>query len=219
MNKYIDALIAKIAELRKELPDSIEHLNDEERGFARGQQYELTAIEEEILHIQQEQQKDKQVVVITESHGNANIEWDCRSLDDVMALLKSAESFISDKQVEKLRGLGCGSDYDTVEGRYSKLLRYQQKQPECSSSLIDVDAVREDFIAEVYRVLNADSTNDRANAIIDAFDSLPTVSQEQPKVDLEKAVLRVYESWMGGTMDDIRRDMVELGRVINARKV
>lgn len=50
-----DKLIAKIVELRKELPDSIEHLNDEERGFARGQQYELTAIEEEVLCIQQEQ--------------------------------------------------------------------------------------------------------------------------------------------------------------------
>ncbi len=55
--KYIDAdkLIAEIVELRKELPNTIEHLNDEERGFARGQQYELTAIESEILCLQQEQ--------------------------------------------------------------------------------------------------------------------------------------------------------------------
>lgn len=35
---------------------------------------------------------------------------------------------------------------------------------------------------------------------------------------LEEAAQHVYESWMGGTMDDVRRDMVELGRVINARK-
>lgn len=57
MTKYIDAekLIANIVELRKELPNTIEHLNDEERGFARGQQYELTAIEAEILCLQQEQ--------------------------------------------------------------------------------------------------------------------------------------------------------------------
>ena len=57
MSKYIDAdkLIAKIVELRKELPNTIEHLNDEESGFARGQQYELTAIEAEILCLQQEQ--------------------------------------------------------------------------------------------------------------------------------------------------------------------
>ena len=44
-------------------------------------------------------------------------------------------------------------------------------------------------------------------------------SEEQPEADLEKAARNVYESWMGGTMDDVRRDMVELGRVINARKV
>ena len=61
MNKYIDAekLIAKIVELRKELPDTIEHLNDEESGFARGQQYELTAIEAEILCLQQEQSDEQ----------------------------------------------------------------------------------------------------------------------------------------------------------------
>lgn len=42
--------------------------------------------------------------------------------------------------------------------------------------------------------------------------------EEQPEVDLEKAALHVYESWMGGTMNDVRRDMVELGNVLNARK-
>ena len=44
------------------------------------------------------------------------------------------------------------------------------------------------------------------------------LQQVQPEVDLEKAALHVYESWMGGTMDDVRRDMVELGKVLNARK-
>ena len=35
---------------------------------------------------------------------------------------------------------------------------------------------------------------------------------------LEEAARRVYESWNGGTMDDVRRDMVELGKVLNARE-
>ena len=35
---------------------------------------------------------------------------------------------------------------------------------------------------------------------------------------LEKAAQYVYESWMGGTMDDFRRDIVELGKVLNERK-
>ena len=42
--------------------------------------------------------------------------------------------------------------------------------------------------------------------------------QEQPEADLEKAARYVYESWMGGTIYDVRRDMVELGKVLNARK-
>ena len=44
------------------------------------------------------------------------------------------------------------------------------------------------------------------------------LQQEQPEVDLENASLNVYESWMGGTMNDVRRGMVELGKVLNARK-
>lgn len=68
-----------------------------------------------------------------------------------------------------------------------KLAR-KQEQPKTSNNLVDADAVREDFIREVYRVLDADPTNDRTNAIIDAFDSLPTVSQEQPEVDLEAEI-------------------------------
>ena len=76
----------------------------------------------------------------------------------------------------------------------------KQEQPETSNNLVDVDAVREDFITEVYRVLDADPTNDRANAIINAFDSLPTVSQEQPAVELEDdfffdEVLNVFDSF------------------------
>jgi hypothetical protein len=42
--------------------------------------------------------------------------------------------------------------------------------------------------------------------------------KEQMEVDLEKASRNVYESWMGGAMNDVRRDMVELGKVLNARK-
>ena len=60
----------------------------------------------------------------------------------------------------------------------------QQEQQDPSNNLVDVDAVRENFITEVYRVLDADPTNDRANAIIYAFDSLPTISQEQRRIKI-----------------------------------
>ncbi len=42
--------------------------------------------------------------------------------------------------------------------------------------------------------------------------------QERPEVYLEKAARNAYESWMGGTMNDVRRDMVNLGKELNARK-
>ena len=94
------------------------------------------------------------------------------------------------EKVKKTEGW-CQVGKDTADVYYARGFRFacnfalslidslQQDQPETSNNLVDVDAVRENFITEVYRVLDADPTNDRANAIIYAFDSLPTVSQEQ----------------------------------------
>ena len=43
--------------------------------------------------------------------------------------------------------------------------------------------------------------------------------REQPESELEKVARYVYESWNGGTMDDVRRDMVELGKVLKKRGI
>ena len=59
---------------------------------------------------------------------------------------------------------------------------------------------------------------DEDEDILSLIDSLQQEQPDLPSVDLEKVALHVYESWMGGTMDDVRRDMVELGKVLNARK-
>lgn len=48
------------------------------------------------------------------------------------------------------------------------------------SPYINSDEVREDFMREVYRILDADPNNDRANQIIDVFDNLPTVEMKEP---------------------------------------
>lgn len=42
------------------------------------------------------------------------------------------------------------------------------------------------------------------------------LQQEQPSLpdNLYEAARHVYESWMGGTMDEVRRDMVELGKAL-----
>lgn len=58
----------------------------------------------------------------------------------------------------------------------------------------------------------------RAQALNYLFEFITSSQEEQPEVDLEKAARHVYESWHGGTMDEVRRDMVELGKVLNERK-
>lgn len=98
--KYIDAdkLIAEIERRISikenltqcpEMSDMKESLNDIIGAYQ--------SLKSFITSLQQEQSKDKQIIIITESHGDANIEWDCRSLEDVMILLKSAEHLITDK--------------------------------------------------------------------------------------------------------------------------
>lgn len=198
--KYIsaDKLIAKIVELRKELPNTIEHLNDEESGFARGQQYELTAIEAEILCLQQEQPETPSGEEVMTMCNQILIDW-----------VKEGKTPEEREQREQ------------AHIRFFELYdEYMQEQPEPSNNLVDVDAVREDFITEVYRVLDADPTNDRANAIIDAFDSLPTVSQ-QPEVDLEKEIDKYLDGFIKTPTRTYFRDTIRhfYGLGLKARKV
>lgn len=56
------------------------------------------------------------------------------------------------------------------------------KKPVIDGTFVNVDEVREDFMQEVYRILDTDSTNDRANQIIDAFDNLPTIEFEKKEL-------------------------------------
>lgn len=107
-------------------------------------------------------------------------------------------------EIERLYYIAREASYNgEIEGEmtaYDKILSFitsiQQEQPPTERE-----------IAEAHRYAEMIRERDRAR-----------IQQEQPEVDLEKAALHVYESWMGGTMDDVRRDMIELGKVLNARK-
>ena len=74
-----------------------------------------------------------------------------------------------------------------------------------------------DSLQQEYPKMNIPSSGSGAMGMIPPKFKLD-VKPVQPEVDLEKAARHVYESWMGGTMDDVRRDMVKLGTVLNARK-
>ena len=52
---------------------------------------------------------------------------------------------------------------------------------------IDLYKCREDFYNDILSILSDDITNDRANEIIDVFDSLPTADVQEKK-DCEKCI-------------------------------
>lgn len=147
MSKYIDAeilyrkvdeLMAHYATAEKETEDDVEL-----SIFYQGKRKMCSEIIDHITSLQQEQPiEGKQIVIITETDGDANIYWDCRSLDDVKALLASAQSFITDKQVEGLRGIGSGPDYNTTEGRFRNAHKFQQEQPEVNLEQFDKDVTK-----------------------------------------------------------------------------
>lgn len=76
--------------------------------------------------------------------------------------------------------------YDKL-GQYNDFY-YKLKRSTPEGTFVNVDEIRDDFTQEVYRVLDADSTNDRANQIIDAFDSLPVAV-------FQKSTKDIVETW------------------------
>ena len=70
-----------------------------------------------------------------------------------------------------------GGDAQTTPNQMEYLENWMKNLMEkLQGNIVNVDEVRDDFVNEVYNILDADTTTDRANLIIDAFDSLPTVS-------------------------------------------
>ena len=96
---------------------------------------------------------------------------------------------------------------DSVVAPYTTKAKLKEELSNIIVSLQQEQTPTEREIAEAHRYAEIIRERDKAR-----------IQQEQPEVDLEEAARHVYESWMGGTMDDVRRDMAELGKVLNARK-
>ena len=93
-------------------------------------------------------------------------------------------------------------DYDNItrEQLESWLEKESKQKPIIEGTFVNTDEVREDFMQEVYRVLDADPTNDRANQIIDAFDHLPTITIQKPCDNVEP---KFHEGeWIIGNKDN-----------------
>lgn len=86
---------------------------------------------------------------------------------------------------------------------------------------IDAELLRKDI--DNWKEAMADAVGEYSDGVRFALEHftfvLDSFQQEQPETPVIEVTARcVYESWMGGTMNDVRRHMNELGRVLNARK-
>lgn len=123
MAQYIskDAVVAEITHKIKVLEAFIKNFNGISDKVEKAKN-KIEALGDALLFIDTLEAKEgKQVIIITESDGDAYIHWDCRSLKDVNILLDCAKSFIIDRQIENVRGEGSFPDYNTEEGRYKDL--------------------------------------------------------------------------------------------------
>lgn len=98
----------------------------------------------------------------------------------------------------------------------------QQEQDHfADASKMGPDVDLEKFDKEVTKIWGkcaADPDDSLACFHIETFNEIARHFYGLRNRALEEAARHVYESWMGGTMDDVRRDMVELGKALNARK-
>ena len=122
-------------------------------------------------------------------------------------------SFQSDLAMAKIESMNeLLSFLDTLEEPVSDNLE--------EAAIDFADNARKALYSKYYAI---SSIADYDHGCIDGFKAgaewqAEQMMKEQPEVDLEKASRNVYESWMGGTMNEVRMDMVELGKALNARK-
>lgn len=115
-------------------------------------------------------------------------------------LMDRAEGFVKDELKERIAWLEKQGEQKLTEGTF-----------------VNVDDVREDFIQEVYRVLDADPTNDRANQIIDAFDSLQTVTIEKQgeNHDDKYNITGIKSKHAEGKLGEMIKKLKPLGEILD----
>ena len=108
-----------------------------------------------------------------------------------------------------------GKDFIPVEWvdaceKYGKWKIVRQVQPSLPDNL---DEVAWQYAEQEVKTWGSTEPDDKKEVHDDFI-----AGAEWDREQMMKASRNVYESWMGGTMDDVRRDMVELGKALNARK-
>ena len=146
----------------------------------------------ELTTIQKAQRYDELIKRLNKARENVGGYTFKSVYDEVMSELK--ESGNDDERMWKLikkyahsniSDMVLNADHITREQLESWLENESKQKPVMEGTFVNVDEVRDDFMQEVYRVLDADPTNDRANQIIDAFDYLPTITIQKPCDNVE----------------------------------
>lgn len=106
--------------------------------------------------------------------------YDKKTIEYLFPELKETEDERMRKCVKRLINglteehfLRCGASVNEIH-------TWLEQKPVIEGTFVNIEEVREAFMQEVYRVLDADSTNDRANQIIYVFDHLPTITIQKP---------------------------------------
>lgn len=122
--------------------------------------------------------------------------------------------------VEQAIDAGYGIISKERKEEWINWLEKKGENQKLDGTFVNVDDVREDFMQQVYSILDADATNDRANLIIDAFDSLPTLGREkqgeQMSVDKIESKFKVGDWVVYGDEDvDLITGLCDKGYEVN----
>jgi len=130
-------------------------------------------------------EKKEAMKILKDFHDKSALFSVRTALDTVLPELKESEEEMMEKIRKRIisylnnRQITSIAESSATKRWLTWLEKQGEQKPVMEGTFVNVDEVRDDFMQEVYRVLDADSTNDRANQIIDAFDNLPTVTIEK----------------------------------------
>lgn len=94
-------------------------------------------------------------------------------IEHIFPELKEGEDERIKKEILELVSIsGNGNQFEEIKDWLEK----QCENQKLDGTFVNIDDVREDFMNQIYSILDEDATNDRANLIIEAFDNLPSIT-------------------------------------------
>lgn len=188
--KYIDAdrLKAEIEKPKNELKVGNYYLDNSEQAVG----YENALIDFELLIASLQQEQPNKESLNESQQEFVNIVTERMLKEGPIPTLKGKQKAEFEKEFNRFKQIAGMVNWPAYEEIYKKIILWFM-------------AWGADNLPNLNKVTDPDELD---------------FQQEQPSLpdNLDEAARHVYESWMGGTMDDVRRDMVELGKVLNARK-